>query len=215
MPTQPQNVPVAADELFGDVRLLLEQLGSPDLAPGVAGGLTVNSTADLRHFLQHYDERILRALELPAIHRAFNHASRGEVRELVDFDQHLAEEPLLANLRSASRRVGQIQLRRLRPLRDNRTVQRYLAAVDSGSAQGWHTLVYGLTLAVYSLPLRQGLIHYAEQTTRGFIQSASRELAISKTDAQALYDQTMAGLPQTVEALLLKEAATSREISLV
>ena len=43
-----------------------------------------------------------------------------------------------------------------RPLRDQRLVQRYLTAVEQGEAQGWHTLVYGLTLAVYSLPLRQG-----------------------------------------------------------
>src|SRR5579863_6822285 len=171
MPTQPQNLTVAAEELFGDVRPLLEQLSSPGVAPGVAGNVTINSPADLRNFLRHYDERILRAIELPAIHRAFNHAVRGEVRELVDFDQQLTQEPLLTNLRSASRRVGQIQLRRLRPLRDNRAVQRYLTAVDSGVAQGWHTLVYGLTLAVYSVPLRQGLINYAEQTARSFIES--------------------------------------------
>jgi len=214
MPTQLQNVPVAADELFGDLRSLLEQLGSPGLTTGVAGAVTVNSVADLRNFLQHYHERILRAIELPAIHRAFGHASRGEVRELVDFDQQLAQEPLLANLRSASRRVGQIQLRRLRPLRDNRTVQRYLTAVDSGAAQGWHTLVYGLTLAVYSLPSRQGLLGYASQTTRSFIQSAARTLNLTPADSDALFEESFAGLPQDVEGLLVK-AAAPHDVNLV
>ena len=62
-------------------------------------------------------------------------------------------------------------------MRDQRVVQRYLQAVEGGQANGWHTLVYGLTLAVYSLPLRQGLLGYAHQTTRGFIYSAARMLA--------------------------------------
>jgi hypothetical protein len=55
-------------------------------------------------------------------------------------------------------------------------VQRYLHAVESDQADGWHTLVYGLTMAVYSLPLRQGLLGYAHQTTRGFIYSGARML---------------------------------------
>ena len=54
------------------------------------------------------------------------------------------------------------------PLRDERVVQRYLAAVESGEAHGWHTLVYGLTLVVYSLPLRQGLLGYAHQNHARF-----------------------------------------------
>jgi len=54
------------------------------------------------------------------------------------------------------RRVGQSQLKRFRSLRDHRLVQRYLKAVGEGRAHGWHTLVYGITLSVYSLPLIQG-----------------------------------------------------------
>ncbi len=66
----------------------------------------------------------------------------------------------------------------------NASCKRYLAAVESGEAHGWHTLVYGLTLAVYSLPLRQGLLGYAQQTTRGFIQAAARSLELSETDSR-------------------------------
>ena len=36
-------------------------------------------------------------------------------------------------------------------------------------ANAWHTLVYGVTLALYSIPLRQGLLGYGYQTMRGFI----------------------------------------------
>ena len=207
MPPQTQNMPVIAGELSGDLAPLLEQLGSPSGLAELAGAaqtadVPIATLPDLQKFLRQYRDTILQPLELPAIYRAYGHARRNEVRELVAFDQELAGEPMLRSLTSASRLVGQRQLLRLRPLRDDRTVQRYLAAVDSGSAQGWHTLVYGLTLAVYSLPLRQGLLGYARQTTHSFIQSAGRKLALSPTAEQTLFEEIFSSIPATVETLL-------------
>ena len=120
----------------------------------------------------------------------------------LDLDQSLFPQPVLGDLIFASRRVGQSQLRKLRPLRDQRVVQRYLAAVEGGQAHGWHTLVYGLTLAVYSLPLRQGLLGYAHQTTRGFIYSAARMLRLSEHQCRSLFEGFSADLPTAVEALI-------------
>jgi len=205
---QEQYVPVEAAELLGDLHPLVEQLGSLD------GLVTLNGASDslrvheikslpaLRNFLEEYHAKILCPLELPAIQHAFFHASRNELREMVALDQRLAGEPLLQNFASASRRVGQGQLQRLRPLRDLRIVQRYLAAAESGEAHGWHTLVYGLTLAVYSLPLRQGLLGYAHQTTRGFIQSAMRSLKFSEKDSRDLLRDLCAPFPSAVDSLL-------------
>jgi urease accessory protein UreF len=139
---------------------------------------------------------------LPAIQRAFAHARRNELRELVAYDQTLAAEIALKEFSSASRIVGLAQLRRLRPLRDERFVQRYLAAVEQGAATGWHTLVYGITLAVYFLPLRPGLIGYAQRTTRGFIQSAARSLRLPEADANSLVAEFSARVPAAVEPLL-------------
>jgi urease accessory protein UreF len=192
-------------ELAADLRPLLEQIGSPDALAGVADALKlrqIGTLRELRTFLEGYHSRILRPLELPAIHRAFGHASRREARELVAFDRQLQGEPLLQNFASSSRLAGQNQLQRLRPLRDERLVQRYLTAVDDGTAQGWHTLVYGLTLAIYSRPLRQGLLGYAQETTRGFIRSASRTIKISREASQMLFEEMCQGLPGAVEPLL-------------
>ena len=156
---QTQLAPATAD-LLGDLHPLIEQLGSTDGLAALADAATslpvrpITTAADLQLFLQNYHAKILHALELPAIQRAFHHAARNELRELIVYDRELAAEPLQQNFATASRRVGQAQLQRLRPLRDHRLVQRYLAAVEQGEAQGWHTLVYGLTLSVYSLPLR-------------------------------------------------------------
>jgi urease accessory protein UreF len=146
-------------------------------------------------------------LDLPAIRSAHGHATRHELRELVALDQSQAHQPILGELAAASRRVGQSQLRKLRPLRDERVVQRYLHAVESGQAHGWHTLVYGLTLSVYSLPLRQGLLGYAHQTTRGFIYAAARMLRLSERQCRALFDSMCADLPEAVEVLITQPAA--------
>ncbi len=159
----------AADWL-GDWHPLAEQLGSTNglLDLGSVSSLLrlppIRNIASLRLFLSQYQRRVLFCIELPAIESAHGHATRNELRELIDRDSRLAEESLVKQFAVASRRVGQYQLQKLRPLRDQRLVQRYLAAVQAGQAHGWHTLVYGVTLAVYPPPLSQALLGYGPQT---------------------------------------------------
>jgi len=204
---------IDAAEWLGDWHPLAEQLGSADglIALGLASAWLklppVRNSASLVHFLRRYQADILLPLELPAIYAAHGHTARNELRELIAFDQELGREPLLQKFATPSRRVGQAQLQKLRPLRDQRMVQRYLQAVDAGAASGWHTLVYGLTLEVYSLPLRQGLLGYAQQTTRGFIYSAARTLRLSERRCRDLFDTLCADLPQAIEGLLQQRVA--------
>jgi urease accessory protein UreF len=182
-------------EWLGDAHPLVAQLGTADglaslhaLAESLVAKPVTNLPA-LREFLHAYHERILLPHELPAIRTAYDYISRNELRELIAFDLRLAAEPALKNFAAASQRIGREQLQKLRPLRDERVVQRYLAAVESGQAHGWHTLVYGMTLVLYSLPLRQGLLGYAQQTTRGFIHAAARGLQLKEADCRALFDE--------------------------
>lgn len=202
-----------ATEWLGAWHPLAEQLGSADgllTLCSVSSMLQLQPVTDVDSFvlvLRNYQSRILLEFELPSIDSAYDHASRNEVRELVALDQQLVEEPILRNFADASRRVGQCQLQKLRPLRDQRMLQRFLQAVDAGHAHGWHTLVYGLTLWVYSLPLRQGLLGYAHQTIRGFIYSAARNLRLSERDCRALFDELCADLPEAVEGLIRRRDA--------
>lgn len=193
---------------LGDFHPLVEQLGLVDglvTLSSVSASLQIKPVENfrtLRDFLKNYHAQILLPLELPAIRDAFNHASHNELRELVALDQKIAAEPLLKNFAEASRRVGESQLQRLHPLRDQRFVQRYLAAVESGEAHGWHTLIYGVTLAVYSLPLRQGMHRYAVETLRGFIHAAGRSLHFSETKAQQLLEELCDDAPEKIDSLL-------------
>jgi len=197
-----------AAEWLGDWHPLSEQLGSANGLVELSSvsamlNLTpVHDLGSLRKFLAAYQSLTLVPFELPAIQTAHGRAMRNELRELIAFDCQMAEEPLLRTVYEPSRRIGQTGLQKLRPLRDERFVQRYLHAVESGQANGWHTLVYGLTLAVYSLPLRQGLLGYAHQSTRGLIYSGASMLRLSEHDCRALFDDLCEPLPACVEDLV-------------
>jgi urease accessory protein UreF len=201
-----------AAEWLGNWHPLAEQLGSADglNSLGSVSALLhlgpVRNISTLRQFLQSYQEKILFPLELPAIESAHGHAMHNETRELVALDCQLAGKCMLHQFADASRRVGQYQLQKLRPLHDQRLVQRYLAAVQAGQAHGWHTLVYGVTLAIYSLPLRQGLLGYAHQTTRGFIYSAARSLRLSEAQCRRVFDFVSKDFPSAVDSLLRKKS---------
>lgn len=201
----------AADWL-GDWHPLAEQLGSADGLLTLGSVSTelrlppVHDAVSFERALREYQLQILLPLELPAIQAAHGRVSRNELRELITLDQELLAEPRLQRFAGASRRVGHAQLQKLRPLKDQRIVKRYLHAVDTGLAHGWHTLVYGLTLEIYSLPLRQGLLGYAHQTTRGFIYSAARMLRLSERECRDLFERLCVGLPEAVETLLVQPA---------
>jgi urease accessory protein UreF len=193
---------------LGDWHPLVQQLGSAsglvalaDVSAQIQSG-PVHDLASLRVFLVQYHQRVLVPIELPAIQRAFHHAGRRELRELIAFDHALALEPALKPFLEVSRRAGQTQLLKLRPMRDDRLSRRYREAVERGEASAWHTLVYGLTLSLYSMPLRQGLLGYGCQTTRGFIHAAARSLRLSEIQCRALLQKSCDPLPASVEALL-------------
>jgi urease accessory protein UreF len=200
-------------EWLGDWHPLAEQLGSADglLALGAVSNLLrlrpVRDRVSLSRFLREYQQQILLPIELPAIQAAYCHARGNELRELVCLDRQLSLTLVLAPFAEASRRVGLYQLQKLRPLRDQRIVRRYLEAVETGRAHCWHTLVYGITLEIYSLALRQGMLGYAHQTTRGFIYSAARMLSLSEHDCRDLFEGLCAELPAAVEVLLRQPQA--------
>jgi urease accessory protein UreF len=202
------RAPTSPAELLGDPHPLIEQLGlSEDLT--MAGSVTlvpdlqgVNSVPALRSFLDGYRTHILVPVELPAIARAFQHAARGEVRELIELDRGLAAQKVIERFAVASYRVGQRQMAKLRPMRDQRVVQRYLAAIEAGEARGWHTLVYGVSLAMFSLPLRQGVQHYIEQTLNGFVESSARSLRLAESDCESILGEQMVHVPGLVAAAL-------------
>ena len=188
--------------LLGDVQALLAQVGSGDAGVETPRPAMPASFAALRQFLNTYKRDVLIRHEWPAIYRAYHHVSHNECQELIALDESIAHEKDLAPFADASRRIGRFQVKRLAPLRGERVLTRYMAAIDEGRAQGWHTLVYGLTLAVYSLPARQGLMHYAHQILRGYVERAAHSFSVSEEECRLALEELLADLPRELETVL-------------
>jgi len=80
-------------------------------------------------------------------------------------------------------------------------VQRYLAAVDDGRAQGWNPIVFGVALASFNLPYRQGLLHYAGALLRGLAEPC-RPRDISEGDWANWMNSLETPLPEAAHRLL-------------
>jgi hypothetical protein len=178
----------------GDPSTLVVQLGlpaGPDEASGT--GVVRISWNDLAEFR----DVLVCGLEWPAIVRAAELARLGHHRELLELDRSFGSG-LPVHLAKASCCVGRRQLARLRSLRDQRTVQRYLDAIETGEAKGWNPVVYGVVLAVFGIPLRQGIVHYASAVLRSHFGTVSGD----GTTAAGRLDNLLAPLPQAANTML-------------
>lgn len=205
MTAPPSFAPVApVAELLGDLRALAEHLGHPADAAATPLPLSlaaVNSPARLRQFLGNFGRQILASREWPLIVRSHDLARRGMARELVALDLEWTATASTLGFAEASFRVGRRQLSRLRPLKDQRVIGKYLAAVEAGEAWGWHPVVYGLVLAVFNLPLRQGLMNYATQTLGGFTDAAVLAHRLNEAECAAVLAEFAGTLPAALPPL--------------
>ncbi len=207
-------VPTAAhaEEMLGEVRALASTLGESGAigqvgAPASSRLLTLTTVTAWRKFLDEEFHAVVVSQEWPLVLQAQEFARSGHARELVALDQAWgrlrATLPVeLPSLTDASFRVGQHQLNRLLPLRDQRLVPRYLAAIAAGDAHGWHPLVYGVVLGIFALPVRQGLLRYGRQTAAGFFASTPLATSLTEVARDELISETDRTLAAAVSRLL-------------
>lgn len=185
-----------------------DEAGAWALAAGGLGAVAVPATpAEWEAWLAGYCSEWLVAREWPVVVAAWHHAQRGEARELVALDRAWGQELHRHPWAEASLRVGRRQLNRLAPLRDVRVVQRLLAAVSAGDAAGWHPVVYGVMLSAFSLPLRQGLMHYASQTLAGLARRVPPSAGFSEARREEILEGASRGLAPALNRLLPPPAA--------
>ena len=88
-------------------------------------------------------------------------------------------------------------------MRDARVVRRYIEAVDAGKASGWHPVVYGVLLAVHSIPLRQGMAHHALQVASVLARSTEGHLGHdSERTAAGFVAEVAASIPALLDPAL-------------
>ncbi|MCW5558010.1 MAG: hypothetical protein KIT22_09305 [Verrucomicrobiae bacterium] len=179
-------------------RELGEALASPELEADPDWPVALAhaaSVAALREAVDRHAERVICAREWPVVLQAWQLAREGRVRELLELDAAWGRDMAHAEFAGASFQVGRRQLGKLRGLRHERVIQRYLDAIEAGEARGWHPVVYGVVLAVYHLPLRQGLMHFATRTLAGLVSLAERRHRLPAAECQALLDAICSQLP--------------------
>jgi urease accessory protein UreF len=168
-----------------DLSMLCHRLG--EVVPGrvMAPSMRFEKVKDTDSFLrfsEQYMRYVLIPIELPAIVTASEFASRNALHELYLLDKQLGSEPHFKMFEQASLALGRNQLRKLRGMRDVRLLSRYRSSVLEGDAHGWHMLVYGIVLHLFSIPIRQGLAKYQTQVLLGFAQSACQSLQWSQSE---------------------------------
>ena len=181
----------------------LEDVLGADLVAGALGMGPLTSADELAVALELYRTTLLEPIELPTLTKAQRLASRGRTKELIALDQNfLGNHPEWLPLSAGSARFGRDTLTRLRPLRDERVVQRMLEAVQAGKIPGHHLIVFGLTMAVYSIPARQGLADYAQGALAAVVASAAGKLKLTQDECAALLAPSQAHLPSAISRMV-------------
>ena len=174
-----------------------------DLMATALGTATLSSTTNLSVLLEQYRTTILEPIEMPVIAQAHRLASRGRTNELIALDQEfLGNHPEWLQLSPTSKRFGLDFLSRLHPLQDERVVQRMLKAAQNGKTPGHHLIVFGLTMAVFSIAPRQGLADYAQSALNALIATKAGKLKLTQDDRNALFARSQSRLPEAIDRMV-------------
>lgn len=192
----PTTSPLTEDRFVGALPLEAQQTRHPAAHPSL----------DFRSLLESHRDRVVIAVDWPVIIEAAEFTRLGRHRDLVELDRHHPVQHAGPWI-EASVRVGRRQLARLRACHDLRVVQRYLDAVEEGRAQGWNPIVFGVALAAFNLPYRQGLLHYASTVLRGLAEPY-RPRDISEGDWADRMNSLETPLPEAAHRLLQPAALT-------
>jgi len=198
---------VEAIRWLGDWHPLVRQIapGEGVARPQSGGSLPLASTlvspAAVHAFLLDYKLTVLLPHELPVVRQACEHTLRNEVNELLALDRALACKPWFKPFEQDSRLAGRLHLERLKPLRDQRGVRRYLSAVEQNQGNGWHLVVAGVALGLYSLPLRQGMMDYALHTFWNAVGQTAGQLGMTSAEAAQMVNELSADLPARIQSM--------------
>ena len=160
----------------------------------------------LRLFLERYERDILRPIELPAVQSAYWFANRGQFRELLELDAELSANVLLMPFARASLSVGREQWRLLKPMYDQRMIQRFRKCVVAGEARGWNPIVFGMFLSIHSVPVREGLLQFGRLIWSGFVNGVQDSCALSDEECSALLGETIDRLPGWIEEVIAQSS---------
>ncbi|MDP6084369.1 MAG: urease accessory UreF family protein [Verrucomicrobiota bacterium] len=164
----------------------------------------VSDLRGLRLFLDRYEREILRPIELPAVLAAYWFANRGQFRELLELDAELSANVSLMPFAQASLSVGREHLRLLKPMYDQRMVQRFRKCVVAGEARGWNPIVFGMFLSIHSVPVREGLVQFGAKLWSGLVNGARKNCHLREGECTELLGEYLDRLPGWIEEVVTR-----------
>lgn len=165
---------------------------------------SVTNIQNLRNFLARYEKEVFCCIELPAVHSAYWFANRGQFKELLSLDAKLTASPALQCFSEESLYVGRQHLRMLKPMYDQRMLQRFRKCVINGEAKGWNPIVFGVFLSIHSVPVREGLLQFGRQTWSGFINGIKNKKGFLESECLELLDHYVDRLPRWIENVVVE-----------
>jgi urease accessory protein len=155
----------------------------------VALGLVTDADSMRRHILAHVWPALIH-FELPVVRLAQAATLNHDHAALLELDAIVDATKASRELREASRATGRQRLRALLDADSSPALVAFGQAIKEESAQGHHTVVFGIGMA--PLPLNALLTSWAFQTLSGLCLASPKLLRIGQDAAQRVLASVLA-----------------------
>jgi urease accessory protein len=165
----------------------------------------VRDAASLGDFLRLHAWPALIHFELPVVRLAGEAARQTDVAGLLALDEIVEATKGTAELRTASRTMGQRRLHALREIGATALPADFVRAIETRETPGHHAVIFGAGLA--AMPLRAVLTAWAYQNLDQICLAAPKLLRIGSDAVQRVLAGALAEMDRNVEASLAVQSA--------
>ncbi len=167
----------------------------------------ITEADDLQPLLETYLRHQLGPADLVALRAAHEAACDADLDRICAVDRRLTAVTLAAELRTSAQQSGERLLSLQRDLRDEPLLDRFDDQIASGSADGNHAVVLGVTTALAGIEQRTACLLCCHGFVTGLLGAAQRLLSVGHTDAQ----QILADLQETIADVVADSADRSTD----
>jgi len=101
--------------------------------------------------------------ELDFVFKAYKFSKLGYFRDIKNLDTSYKKVVQDQEFLEISTKAATQQLLILSPLKDHKVITQYIQQVKQGGCSGIQAITYGILFEIYSIPLREALLFYADQ----------------------------------------------------
>ena len=134
----------------------------------------------------------------------------SEIEEIVDLDARLTAMKIARESREGSIKIGKQFLRNAAILEQNKMLDEYAKAVQSGGCAGHHAIAYGLVASAAKIDLFSAVLGYLHAHVVGQVSAAVRLIPLKPTDGQRIIHAIR---PDLIDIARFTESASIDDLS--